>query len=187
MLHRSYDLTVHAAHCCTDFSRHGNSDYLPVLPNSVVKNGRHNLLDNFYVDTMLLDRIQSYVFVSTAMSFRSNGTGHYSDLRRLLPCLEAILRRSRPPRVPLVLHNSNRGASYAVYIDEVGETHIAHEFFVLALRHDPSDVVPPYPRPRKGAMDPTGPVYWLRFWPKGTLSITKTLGWLTIVSLSRSG
>ncbi len=53
----------------------------------------------------------------------------------------------------------------AVYTDEVGETHTTTEFFVLSLRHDPSDVVPPYPRARKGAMDPTGPVSWLRFWP----------------------
>ncbi len=28
-------------------------------------------------------------------------------------------------------------ASSVVYTDEVGETHTANEFFVLALRHDP--------------------------------------------------
>lgn len=35
------------------------------------------------------------------------------------------------------------------------------EFFVLALRHDP----PPRPSYPRGALDPTGPVFWLRFWP----------------------
>ncbi len=58
------------------------------------------------------------------------------------------------------------GASTAVYSDEVGASRIADEFFVLALRHDPSDFPPPYPRARKGGMDPTGPVSWLRFWPE---------------------
>ncbi len=35
------------------------------------------------------------------------------------------------------------------------------EFFVLALRHDPSDSPPPYPRIPVGAIDQTGPSYWL--------------------------
>ncbi len=58
------------------------------------------------------------------------------------------------------------GASTAVYSDELGEIHTAKKFFVLALRHNPSDLPAPYPRARKGAMDPTGPVFWLRFWPE---------------------
>ncbi len=42
----------------------------------------------------------------------------------------------------------------------------ANEFFVLTLRHNPSDFPASHPRPRKGAMDPTDPVFWLRFWPE---------------------
>ncbi len=37
---------------------------------------------------------------------------------------------------------------------------------VLGLRHDPSDIHPPYPCAPLGAMDPTGPIHWLAFWPK---------------------
>ncbi|KLO16301.1 hypothetical protein SCHPADRAFT_901686 [Schizopora paradoxa] len=47
------------------------------------------------------------------------------------------------------------------------------DFQILVLRHDPVDF-PRYRsyvhkhnilRPREGAMDPTGPVYWLRYFP----------------------
>ncbi len=56
------------------------------------------------------------------------------------------------------------GASTANYTDEMSETRVTDEFFVLALRHDPpltSDLRHP-----RGALDPTGPVFWLRFWPE---------------------
>ncbi len=52
------------------------------------------------------------------------------------------------------------------YTDELGDEHKAYGFFVLALRHDPSDATPPYPRTSAGAMDPTGPLHWLNFWPR---------------------
>lgn len=58
------------------------------------------------------------------------------------------------------------GAAEATYADELGEVHTVREFFVLALRYDPSDLQQPYPPTRKGAMDPTGPLYWLKFWPE---------------------
>ncbi len=37
---------------------------------------------------------------------------------------------------------------------------------VIALRHNPSDMLPPYPRIPEGAMDQTGPLFWLKFWPR---------------------
>jgi len=37
--------------------------------------------------------------------------------------------------------------------------------YILCLRHDPSDTHPPYPDIPDGAMDQTGPLYWLKFWP----------------------
>jgi len=58
------------------------------------------------------------------------------------------------------------GARTARYTDEIGDTYETDEFFVLALRHDPSDFTPPYPRIPAGAMDQTGPLYWLKFWPQ---------------------
>ncbi len=39
-----------------------------------------------------------------------------------------------------------------------GDAYETMDFFVLALRYDPSDLTPPYPRIPAGAVDPTGPV-----------------------------
>lgn len=58
------------------------------------------------------------------------------------------------------------GASSVRYTDEIGDTHITEKFLVLALRYDPSDRTPPYPQRHSRAMDPTGPLHWLRFWPE---------------------
>lgn len=58
------------------------------------------------------------------------------------------------------------GARVVTYVDEVGEVKKSRDFCVLALRHDPVDIVSPYPQTRKGAMDPTGPLHWLSLWPK---------------------
>ncbi len=44
------------------------------------------------------------------------------------------------------------GASTLTYQDELGDEHVSHDFFVLALRHDPFDTSPPYPRARAGAI-----------------------------------
>ncbi len=59
------------------------------------------------------------------------------------------------------------GARTARYTDENGVACETDLFFVLALRHDPAyDSSPPYPRIPGGAMDPTGPLNWLKFWPR---------------------
>jgi len=59
------------------------------------------------------------------------------------------------------------GARMVRYTDENGDMRGADVFFVLALRHDPGyDLSPPYPRIPRGAIDPTGPLYWLKFWPQ---------------------
>ncbi len=55
-------------------------------------------------------------------------------------------------------------ARAVTYTDEVGDNHETDGFFVLALRYDPTDVEPPYPRTYPDAMDPTGPLHWLKFW-----------------------
>ncbi len=43
-------------------------------------------------------------------------------------------------------------------------------FYVLVLRHNPIDLIrygePGFRNPPEGAMDSTGPVCWLNFWPK---------------------
>jgi len=142
------------------------SDYLPELPFTVVERGYHNLLDDFCVDTMLFDG-HTMVCLHDDGWFRNfNGTGHFPILAGYDPTGEALYIAA--VRLDLLWHFTTvkEGASAAVYSDEIGETHTAEEFFVLGLRHDPSDFPPPYPRARKGAMDPTGPVFWLGFWPE---------------------
>lgn len=58
------------------------------------------------------------------------------------------------------------GASAATFADEIGEIHSTHKSFVLALRYDPTSFMSPYPRAHEGAMHPTGPLFWLKFWPE---------------------
>jgi len=110
--------------------------------------------------------IQSYVFVLTAEIPPFDVTGHYPILAGYDPSGEPLYVAA--VRLELLWHFTTvrDGAFLVYYSDEVGETHIADEFFVLALRHDPSDFSPPLPRAHKGAMDPTGPVFWLRLWPE---------------------
>ncbi len=125
------------------------------------------MVDNFSVDTMLLDAHSLVCLHVNAQESCFDSTGHYPILAGYDPstgeqCFVAAIRRD------LLWHFTTvkDGTSTAVYSDEVGETYTAYNFFVLALRHNPSDLPAPYPRARKGAMDPTGPVFWLRSWPE---------------------
>lgn len=173
-----------------------NSDYLPEPPNVIMESSYGNPHDDFSVDTMLLDghtlvclhidsqklkvgsqgsrvsrlrpgvSFSEQVFPYDGQGFPFDGTGHF-------PILAGYDDTGEPLYVAAVcleflwyFTTVKDGQSTAVYSDEVGKTHIANEFFVLALRHNPSDLPPPYPRARKGAMDPTGPVFWLKFWPE---------------------
>lgn len=65
------------------------------------------------------------------------------------------------------------GDSVATYYNRNGEVKLTDDFQVLALRYDPIDF-PADPmfyqwrvlRPRAGSLDPTGPVYWLQYYPE---------------------
>ncbi len=52
------------------------------------------------------------------------------------------------------------------YMDALGDTNITNKFYVLVLRQSPSDMFPPYPLVPKGAIDPTGLLFWLKLWPE---------------------
>ncbi len=56
------------------------------------------------------------------------------------------------------------------------EFQVTDQFKVLVLQHDPSDMHPPYPSSPEGAMDPTGPLHWLAFWPQKD-PLAKLLHW----------
>jgi len=142
------------------------SDYLPEPPDIIVKSGHGNLTGDFSVDTMLLDGHTVVCLSVVGQDLPFEATGHYPILAGYddtgEPLYVAVVR------VDLLWHFTTvrDGTSIVFYSDEVGQTHMAEKFIVLALRHDPCDSPVPYPRARKGAMDPTGPVFWLRFWPE---------------------
>ncbi len=133
-----------------------------------MESSQGNLREDLSVDTMLLDGHTMVCLNVDGRVFRNqfNCTGHYPILAGYDAAGESLYVAA--VRAKLLWHFTTvkDGARSAVYADEVGETHTADEFFVLALRHNPSDFPPPYPHARKGAMDPTGPAFWLRFWPE---------------------
>ncbi|KLO10264.1 hypothetical protein SCHPADRAFT_907014, partial [Schizopora paradoxa] len=141
------------------------SDGLPETPDIFSNMFLELQSSDFSVDTMLLD---GYSLVCLRVD-RDTGpfdvSGHY-------PILAGYGWRGKPLYVAAVRSDFSwyltcvpDGASAVTYLDEIGEPHTVNEFFVLALRQDPVDCVPPYPPTRQGAMDPTGPLSWLRFWP----------------------
>jgi len=133
------------------------SDYFPE---------RHHEMEQLDVDTMSL-RGDAVLWLSVnGDDAPFDATGHY-------PILAGYDSSGNPlfvaaVRIEFLCYFAPvaEGASTLTYQDELGDEHVSHGFFVLALRHNPSDISPPYPRARAGAMDPTGPLYWLRCWPE---------------------
>ncbi|KLO04716.1 hypothetical protein SCHPADRAFT_896812 [Schizopora paradoxa] len=142
------------------------SDNLPEIPEISASSTEGSMRSNLTVDTMVLD---GHTLVCIGVDGREaafNSTGHY-------PILGGYDAHGTPLYV-VAIHleylwyftNVKEGAKVAKYIDELGKTHVTTKFFILGLRYDPCDTPPPYPRARKGAMDPTGPVSWMRLWPE---------------------
>lgn len=140
------------------------------MSDSIVNRLCRSLGSDVNIDTLLIDKY-SIVFLRSSGGWRMNVTGHF-------PILAGYDDETQKALYVSLIHFPEReedpwyftcvveGASNVTYIDEIGEVKRTDRFFVLALRHDPSDVVPPYPKAHKGAMDPTGPLHWLSFWPK---------------------
>lgn len=72
------------------------------------------------------------------------------------------------------------GESTAVYFDDSGDTKETMDFQILVLRHDPIDKFsnnscracnPLWPR--MGAMDPTGPMHWVQYFPQRNTDLIK--------------
>lgn len=146
---------------------------MPGLSNLTASRFRTELFHQMTVDTMLVDK-HSLVFLN-AEDLREvdpcDVTGHFPILagyneRTGRELYVAVVRGPHWDLDPWYFTCVEEGAWAAKYFDEVGEEQTERDFFVLALRHDPVDLPPPYPRARKGAMDPTGPVFWLSFWPR---------------------
>jgi len=143
-----------------------SSDYLPEPPHRLMGDSTKNILRDVSVDTMLLgvDMVLWLRIDKSDPPF--DATGHY-------PILAGTNQRGGELYVAAAkvdgiyyLTCVEDGAKFVTYTDEIGDEHVTKIFYVLALRHDPSDATPPYPRTPAGAMDPTGPLHWLKFWPE---------------------
>lgn len=145
-------------------------DGLPEPPNVLLDHFWGNLHKDVSVDTLLLDGQTLVCLRVYGQNICFHRAGHYPILagyrfvfyRRRVPLYVAVVRSGDIWYFTCV----EEGACQVTYTDEVGDVQTTHDFFVLALRHNPSDTTPPYPCTRRGAMDPTGPIFWLRFWPE---------------------
>ncbi|KLO09811.1 hypothetical protein SCHPADRAFT_943343 [Schizopora paradoxa] len=128
-------------------------------------------IEDLVVDTMLLNgRTVTFLHVD-GKSRLFDCTGHFPilvgyDTASGQPLYVAVLRAN--PDAPWYFTTVEDGASSVTYTDEVGEVHhhVVQDFFVLALRYDPVDLPSIDSYYRRGAKDPTGPVYWLEFFPQ---------------------
>ncbi len=94
-------------------------------------------------------------------------TGHYPVLAGYDPstgeALYVAVQGNYHNKLPIFTCVKD-GASKAIFIHKNGKAETVNEFRVLVLRHDPVDSKPTgIP---DSAMDPTGPVFWLDYWPK---------------------
>lgn len=139
-------------------------DHLPEPPHKLVASSRNSDLNELSVDSMVIDgNMVSWYDVKGRGFFVE---GHYPisagyDRHGNSLYIAAVKRK-------FVFYFTcvKDGASTARYTDEIGDTHETNNFVVLVLRHDPTDLMPTYPRIPGGAMDQTGPLFWLKFWPQ---------------------
>jgi len=147
------------------------SDHLPGPSRVFVEDFQAGVGDNIHVDTMLLNghMVVCLRVDGTKPQTRFNGEGHYPILAGYDLLGESLyVAAVRLEHIWFFACVAN-GASKVTYTDEMGDIHTTYEFFVLALRHDPCDFRSPYPRAHEGAMDPTGPLFWQKFWPEKDL------------------
>jgi len=94
-----------------------------------------------------------------------NPTGHYPILAGFDSCGKEVYvaRDSEVSEDPVACVTS--GDSTIQFEGWNGKPMKSSSFWVLGLRQNPSDMYPPYPCAPEGAVDSTGPLHWLAFWP----------------------
>ncbi|KLO09169.1 hypothetical protein SCHPADRAFT_578078 [Schizopora paradoxa] len=142
------------------------SDHLPEPLDVLYKNVGQQRLQDVHVDTMLLDGHMLVCLHVAGTSLPFDSTGHYPIIAGYLPDGQRLYIAAVRVEWLWYFTTAMDGASSVRYTDEVGDEREADDFFVLALRYEPSDIVLPYPRSPKGAMDATKPVFWMRLWPE---------------------
>lgn len=125
-----------------------------------------SMCQDIAVDVLVIDR-------NMALCHRLTGgrpydeTGHY-------PILAGFDPSGKPLYVAQHVHPQHFFVTCIANGDSVAQTKKAKgkltgitEFSVLCLRFDPSDIQEHYPTSSapNDAMDPTGPLHWLQFWP----------------------
>ncbi|KLO09820.1 hypothetical protein SCHPADRAFT_943348 [Schizopora paradoxa] len=145
------------------------ADGLPESSNQILNYWNRAVFpEDIVVDTMQLDgKILTCLWVAESSVF--NCTGHYPilagvDFETNEPLFVAVVYRR--VNSPWYFTTVKDGASSVTFMDEIGVKCRSRKFFVLCLRHDPIDLPPQDIQHREGAKDPTGPVYWVEFWPK---------------------
>lgn len=146
-----------------------SSDSLPEPPHVLISNSLNSNLYEFSVDTMVIHGNMVLWLCVEGLICPFDITDHYPILAGRDQHGNALFVAA--VKLEFIYHFTciEDGARIARYTDEIGDTHESDKFFVLALRHDPSDLTPPYPLIPGGAMDQTGPLYWLKFWPEKDL------------------
>ncbi len=111
----------------------------------LIASSTNNILHDFSVDSMTIDGNAVLWLSVLGQTSPFDSTGHYPILagsnEHDTPLYIAAVREGFAHYFTYV----EEGASNVRYIDEIGDTHEVDKFFVLALRHDPSDLAPPYP------------------------------------------
>lgn len=127
-----------------------------------------------------IDRVDVMPLNSDVAMFIDNdkpfsALGHFP----IVACVDIVGNPSYLARVNINLQGTpqycvttiREGDSTVTYRDELGSSQVTDYFQVLVLRHDPIDfsrdrLENNALRPRRRALDPTGPAYWLRYFPE---------------------
>ncbi|KLO12150.1 hypothetical protein SCHPADRAFT_941480 [Schizopora paradoxa] len=155
------------------------------FPDDQIINSRRDCIPEIF-QTGCIDRVDATVlsaemvasFMRSDLNSPFNSTSHYPILASLDDSgvsfyLALVYRPDNEWHMRHFFTSVKDGDTVATWYDEHGRANITSDFTVLVLRHDPTDFPigrNDYPwqffRPRTGALDPTGPIYWLQYFPE---------------------
>ncbi|KLO12128.1 hypothetical protein SCHPADRAFT_891022 [Schizopora paradoxa] len=139
-----------------------------------------------FLQTECIDRVDATVlscemvtsFMRPDLKSQFNSTSHYPILAFYddsgVPFYLVFASRFTKERGMRHFFTSVKdGDTVATWYDEIGRANITSDFKVLVLRHDPidfpvgrNDFPWGFTQPRTGSVDPTGPIYWLQYFPE---------------------
>lgn len=102
-------------------------------------------------------------------------TGHYPILGGYDELGEALYLAHHSKNGKLLFGSVKDGASRAILTDEIGELYLVDQFGVMALRYNPSDMISSNASTIDGALDPTGPLHWRKYWPEKDPALPRLL------------